>query len=557
MRQVHPDDLRGVRRLWLLVLTVGGQDLYIAEEGMSAPDLEGATVRYRAGLVAPDWTDAMELFGSGGAREVALTVHPDRADFNLPSRVHGDGVWLAGSRAVLRLWCEGTDVYPVWIDGEVHAPEYGAPSEPLDCTLREAPFEDRGLLPWLPSMRVTSSTWPSHAERVRNTWYPLPIGHAGGIFGTSSHAFATPALMVDTAEHRLLVAGTHVSLGTISILDVTTGTEQQDRALTNRTDGEGNAVATVDLDGVGAIRSASGYSTANEFHVSWWAPGANVDALQGPNGQAIRGAGDMLAWVLGFSTLRRDLSSIRALAPLLNRYPIDGAIVVQDPISPWSWIQEHLLPILPVSARVGPRGLTLIPWRSAAVPSDARAELVARCNHPNTEAWQIGNAERLSRVTETDLGAIANHIEVQYQHTPADGRYRERVLLSGDPQNVDNDARVSLHYGCRLSQARLARLDRGDRGVRPKELRTSVLWDDGAATAVAQDQARRYALPQVTVRYAIDDALGYLVPGDVVLLTDAELYWTDRIGILDEVQWSAVGHLEVTVRLLADPPREQ
>lgn len=521
------------RLLWLLDLRRGDRVVYrAAETDVDAPGLDGVTVPYVSGLTAPDYEDRLDLFSlSPAERRAAVSVLPETALWDPPREI-ADGLDPAALTGVLRLWVEDTErEFLVRIEGRLHDVVYGAAGEPVEFDVVEEPSEDTATYPGR-TTRIDGDTWPSRATRSDRQYGPTIIGAPGASWTGIGRKACTPAWVVDTAARRVLIAAHHVLATTIRLRDVTTGTSET-CAVTDGFDGLGNPVATAVYAGAGAIATASGYSVEDEFAASWEADsGDPVYGLARASDSPVRGAGDVVVWALRQTTLRVDWGRMEVARPRLNTYPLDTWIAFDEPESLWSWLAETVLPLLPVSTRVGPDGLYLHVWDFEA--RDPTTALTAQCVDPDTGEIVDGVWERASPVEYTPIEDAINDVTVRYGYAGVDGRFWSRTRLSGDAGEPGT-------LWTRLSHARYGR--------RRAEYEARAMWAPAGAEGLAAWRARAFALPWRRIRYrAMPEATGPAV-GASVTLTDAALYLDAVAAIVEAVVWSAGGVNEVSLLL--------
>ncbi|MFZ9483561.1 MAG: hypothetical protein ACO3AV_11750 [Ilumatobacteraceae bacterium] len=529
-----PTSLRGENLVWLCDIVIGGQTYHLADRPVTAPTGEDdANVEYRGGLeFSGDVDDRLDLFtADADERSVSLTLHlAGQADVRKLIR---EGADLLSATGRLMLYVEGgsaSDVV-VLVDGVADAPEYGAEEQPVTLTLREDRQDDAALIPPEPH-RYTSSTWAGTGDTgAYGERYPIVFGRPGGLFG---FAAGSPGLYVET--DTMLIAGHHVdSTTTISLMDGD-GVADGSLVVTNTTDDLGQPVATIStavLPNIGAI------TVGDPYFVRW-----GGDAMM-DGSRPVRGAGSVIRWLLRRSSMRWDSGRLAAAEPHIDRYLIDAYIgaAPEKRVSPWEWIADHLTPILPISWRIGPRGIYPVLWRFDATALDATAEIDV----------DGARASRTSAVAYSDRAKIRNDLVLSYS-PDKDGAYLRKVRVTGDYDAIDigtldlSTAHVSPY--CVASRLRY--------GPRPMDLSSDVIEDGGTAGAVLGWMVRRYALPTRTVSFELDQTrLADLTPGDVVTVLDAEIGMVSQVALVESVRYAARGAAEVTVRTVEDIVRDR
>jgi len=263
--------------------------------------------------------------------------------------------------------------------------------------------------------------------------------------------------------------------------------------------------------------------------------------MVGEDGQLVRGAGDVLSYMLNQTTMKVDRGRTAAAAAALNHLKIDCAIDTR--VKVWEWLQSELLPILPVSLANGPDGIYPVVWRYDATAAEAVADLDVDADP---------TIQRASRV-RVDSSKIKNRLRLNFCMNRRTGTAMQYRILDGDYNADDPSTRGS--YICAVSQARY-RTSR-DTGVREDELDTAIVWDVATADAILAIRARAYALAHRTVDYIIS-ANDYetLERGDIVMLTDSEIGVSGLVCLVREIQYDTSDTIAVSLLIIEDPARD-
>jgi len=263
--------------------------------------------------------------------------------------------------------------------------------------------------------------------------------------------------------------------------------------------------------------------------------------MVGEDGELVRGAGDVLTYLLRQTGLPVDAGRCAAAAGLLNGFKVDCAIDAR--VKVWEWLQSNLLPLLPVSVTTGASGLYPVVWRYDATASDAKFRLDADADP---------TIIRASRV-KVDSSKVANRFRLNFC---VNRRTNNALQWRGlDASYSSSNASVRGSYICGVSQARY-RTAR-DSGIRDDEMTTSIIWDVATADAILDVRARAYALARRTVDYVISgEEYDALEVGDIVTLTHAEIGADDTVCLVRELQVDASGLVGVSLLMLEDPARD-
>jgi len=305
-------------------------------------------------------------------------------------------------------------------------------------------------------------------------------------------------------------------------------------SVTHEQDSLGQTVATISISGSGVTDDADG-----EYWVRW----ADADGGGTParGGGTMRGAGDVLQWLMEQSDVEWDRGRLAAIIDTLNAFQIDTAILSSPDkrTDPWEFAQDHLLPILPISPRFkGANGLHFILWRYDATA----AETVASISADRGEAYRDGP------VSYSDYDDIINEIRIGYAWNNQKNKPTSVYVLTGDEKTVVTEgAGSNLHL--RRSWTRY--------GPRVMEANSEVVYSEATAAKVAGWWARAFALPSRLFVYRMSAAFGFLELGDAVLLTDSGIDLTERLCLVESITWEPGGlGLLMGLRSIEDPARD-
>jgi len=484
---------------------------------------DDGALQFRAGLDV-DLTDGSDLLSiDSEQRSVSFPElwMPDDVDV---AKLVEAGHDLAGARGELSLWAPGRtyeERIPV-LAGRAVAPTYGGRDEPVALTLEDRLYDDRSLL-IEPTARVTPTTWPGADPAMMGRAYPLVFGKPG-IYeeadGTAGTTTGSPALLVDVAAKRFLVAGHHTNATTVRIINTTKG-EARDETIELALDGLGREVTIIDGSGTG-LSVVEG----DEYWVRW----DDGEALVGEDdARPIRQAGDLLRYILRRSTLRVDLGAMASAVRYLNRYRLDG--YVDDPeVTAWDWCADNLLPLVPMAIVGGPRGLRPILYRYDARELDA------------IDAIEAGPQALRASPVGYSVEEPVQRVAVSYAPRGGEGDMLREVVLSGDPDELGADS----HRALRASALRYGEL-------RTLRVESDIVYDSATAQLIATTLASVHALPRREVVYELDPArYATLEAGAVVTLTDAELHLVDQVAVVQSIGWGATT-MSVTLLLAPRP----
>lgn len=584
---LYPSQLTGRRVHWLLTVEVGGVLMRMADDELDVVTDAGEVYHYSAGLDDIETTESISLFSdSSGQLSVPLEFLPPPGVSIAEMIARGDD--LSAGRGELARWVEGTtyEARRVVLVGGLTDPEYGDDGEAVATTLEER-LAYVETLTSSPAFATNALTWPgSSVASLSDEWldvpYPIVIGRPGKT-GESDYITGSPALWVD---HRFIVptspppstwggvvvlAGHHVSAERVYLNNDQYTTVDHRFKVFNLWDAQGHPVAVVpwyvsststgpafDFDGAATYADhyvadpdvAAGGLTLSlgagarldptfvssdqlSLYVIWDDEAAFGGGLV-RDGVTIRGAGDVLAYFLGLTTIAVDWGRLAAATPLLDAFKLDGCIT--ERVDVWTLLQDEILPLLPVSIVSGPLGIYPVVWRYNATAADAVLVIDA-----DTDA----SISRDGRVAY-DSQDRANRLSLEYQLSYRTGNY-QTTLTYGSEADAALDSAVTEHPLCTWSQGRTGR-------VVERSQASAWVYDDSTAYAILEWQAAAYALPTRTVSYQVPEVeFVHVERGMVAVLTDSSIYAAGAVCLVREVTTDGTGYLTLVLQLLDSP----
>ncbi len=419
----------------------------------------------------------------------------------------------------------------VLLFGPAREPAWGDDGEPIELVVSEELADDRGQLLDV-GAAVDGSTWPPDGtlavdERARGMLAPIVIGSPGRP-RSDDDAEDLPAVPVPvvrlnsaTADNSLsdatILIAAHRLADTSASIKIFNFSRYQPAAPqvyhntfapTVTSDADGREVSTVIATAPGSHPSSLIIEGGDEIYAAFEGTGALATGA----GRPITGAGDVIMWALGLSTLR--IAPVRpAVIERLNRYRIDGYI--NQPVGPVEWLRADILPLLPVSLTPGPRGWEVTLWRLDAGAADAEWAIDAE-----RDGWQ-----RTGPVRRTDAAGIRNRVSISFAPRADSGAYTRRLGLAPTAEPAGWPLqRYEAHPLARASALRYG--TRAD-----DDIQTAVVWDPATAGLILLDRLRLLAVTRIEVEYEAPAWGQALRLGDVVTLTDA------RVGLAAVPMW--------------------
>ena len=519
------DDLTSVE--FLLSVRFAGRDFYFSTVPRVLLDDAGEPIQFDGGLDV-SWTDALDFLNESPtllAVPLALFFPVDVA------ALVADGHDLWRGTGELSLWVEGRPygARVVLVAGSMVSPSYGGVGEPVKFSLEANGFQDTHLT-HTQNDRVKPTTWPNADPAAALAYYPLVFG-TPGFSGTGLSVPGSPALAVDldtlAGTVRFLVAGHPVEAQTVTLTNVTKDPPVSLLVSVSEDVDQKNKVVTVSP----VVPVGGFFDPGDEVWVTWDNGGGMLNDRQTA---ARTGAGEVMDFFLRLSSLSIDTGAWRTLSPELNQdYHLSG--YVNDAVKPWAWVSDNILPLLPVSVYATGGGLSVALWRRAAKKDDAVGTIEA-----------VGGVGRVGPVQYEDQ-SIANNIRLDYGLDAAQREYQRTAGVLGDPNPITDDTGI---FSTEYSRASFLRY-----GTQTAVLSTDIVTDTATAGAVLQWMHRARSMPYRVLHYTVPIRMGFLVRGDVILLTDAELFLSDYLCFVRDISWTN-GQPKISLVLVDDPPRE-
>jgi len=519
----NAEELRGRRTWWLLDITYAGTVYRLAEANLDITSTSLGELHYLP-CILNDITVGygFSLFADS-AEQQSVSVECFMGSTDVAAMMAA-GHDLAGSPCVLSKYIEGQDWDDrrVFVVGRMKNPVYGGAGEPVRFTLEDAFFDDYALIPDT-GARVTTAT--SNAGTVGpddlGITYPIVFGNPGKCSLLASGSCAgSQAVWRNklSGVQELIVAGhaTNLVIVRLSNDDLTDGApyvvyqtvDEVGRPISvimSKADFPAYPLAYAGLNGTGAPAALLAvYDPANSannvdvpVYVSWFIddPDNHTGGLV-VNDRLVRGAGDVIQYVLGYSKYRFDTRRIAGIADQLNTYAIDATIDAQ--VRPWDWVRSNLIPILPVSVTNGTNGVYFVPWATASG------------NPACTLDDSIDHGVEFALTMETDTQQICNDLTLEYALDVRTDTYQQTLRALPTSQTFATGTLVTRTEGAIVLTA--TQPDLQGVGI-------SVEVDGNAAPAITENTVERTVLIEIdTVIYITLQAVVDFINANATLI---------------------------------------
>lgn len=526
-RQQWAADLEPV---WLLSISFAGRAYRWSLYPVEPLDEDGSPVPHDGGLGGLNFSDRMELVASEpDLQSFPFELYFDGGVAELIEQGHD----LGAATGELSLWAHGTayEKRQVMLRGKVVNPEYGADDEPVRFSLEEQTYDDRSSLIDA-SAKLSADTWPDHHPDQEGRYYPIIIGTPGVVPG-GVNVKGSPALIVDwdtgvspERADKILIAGHRVRATQVTVYNASGTTISG--TVTHEDDGLGRAVATIDISG-----AATSFRESATFYILW--SHSSGGGLPKGASATLRGAGDVLEYILNRTTLDIDSGRVAAVASRLNGYPLSGYIT--EPASAWRYCVENLLPLLPVAIRTGPSGLYPVLFDWLATSGDA-VEHITR---------EPGTSREGLVMYDTQPSDVVNEVRFRYAYDAEASKHTVQTTLLGKKSFSGATDEVTSLIALTSLQRYSARV---------LELTSDLVYAKSTALYVAAWRVAKDGLLRRRVQYRTTRARAWLRAGDVVTLTDSELHLSNRVALVEEVRISSDDDLLLSLLLLEYPTRD-
>lgn len=516
--------------VWLLTIIFAGRAYRWSLYPVAPLDADGEPVPHDGGLDSLNFSDRMELVAS----EPDLQSIPFELYFaGGVAELIEQGHELGAATGELSLWAPGTtyEKRQVMLQGKVVNPEYGADDEPVRFSLEEQTYDDRSSL-IAASAKLSADTWANHHPDQEGRYYPIIIGTPGVVPG-GTNTRGSPALIVDwdtgvspERADKILIAGHRVRATQVTVYNASGTTISG--TVTHESDSLGRTVATIDISG-----AATSFRESATFYILW--SHSSGGGLRSGASNTLRGAGEVLEYILNRTTLTIDAGRVAAVASRLNAYSLSGYIT--EPANAWRYCVENLLPLLPITIRTGPSGLYPVLFDWLATSKDA-VEHITR---------EPGTAREGLVMYDTQPSDVVNEVRFRYaydaeksKHTVQTTHLGKKTFSSATDEVTSLTALTSLQrYGNRVL-----------------ELTSDLVYAKSTALYVTSWHIAKDGLLRRRVQYRTTRARAWLRAGDVVTLTDSELHLSSRVALVEEVRISSDDDLLLSLLLLEYPTRD-
>lgn len=416
----------------------------------------------------------------------------------------------------------------VLLKGIIQEPIIGDPEEPVSFaafTVEQKPY-DLDIPIITPASEINARKHPNADSTALGKFYPVIIGKAGQTRkGTAQEQlFATPAynhkrydLGSPPPDVYFVVAGHACTGSTVQITDNirTPITKTLEAAV----DTDGKRYSFIDLSGEvfnypGEPSAANNATSPSSYWVTWTDGGG----LSSPYRDGVlEGGADICRWALSKAGVDVDHGGWGNVSAVLNEYKFAGYIN-DSKMSISSFLEDHILPFLPIEIKSGPKGLRPILAQYIAIQ---HLQPVASVNLGNGDWQQVGPLE-----TRTDTSEIYNACRINYAYNSVKEGFFHTLYIGPEGKETE-DSKTNLYS---LSSANRY-------GVSQQTLDAYFIYDTQTAVRVAGDYIRRLSFPVRYISFSASIEYGYLQLGDIISVSSTDLFMVNQLTTIVSKTW--------------------
>ena len=226
----------------------------------------------------------------------------------------------------------------------------------------------------------------------------------------------------------------------------------------------------------------------------------------------LEGGGDVCMWALTTSNANIDYAAWYNLRQYLNQYKFAG-VIVDEQITGLAWLQEHILPYLPVEIILSKDGL-----------APKLNMLALGVDVPVIDVIEAGAVfYRLGAMTPmSEPSDIINEVTIRFAWDGARQSYISKAKVQANiPEYSSSFGFLGTPIAITASQ--YAVISQQIYGAKTATFELQYVYDRVTAFKIALDMIRFKSMPTYVSQYAASPEFGFLQLGDVIELTDLEI----------------------------------
>ena len=375
---------------------------------------------------------------------------------------------------------------------------------------------------------IGSSTLVDVPDAHRGKALPIVLGLAGTIIdqsGTTKRYGATPAYVIaaeTTGQNEcwMGIASHYISARQVRVFDQDGNWLSPNVEHFIRADGSVFAYINFDLKDsflTDRLRNINNDSSAQYF-ISYH-PNSGGGLLSRTDNNFIEGGGDICIQFLSLGNAQIDYEEWATLKPILNNYKFAGYINATD-ISPLEFLENEIIPYLPISVVYGPKGLK--PVLNFLYEG---SDLYIKYGITASSEFQQNSPIQ----TLTNSEDVINYYTLDYAYALDQNKFMATMRIVPDINTNFNSQQFSNSYSI-LSGQRY--------GIKKEEGETKYIHNENTAALVCRDIVRFKGGALRAIEYSASARYGYLEIGDIIRLTDFSLFDRPRIAQIIKKTWN-------------------
>lgn len=544
MRRIQPTDLIGTSPVWCLDLVFGGQTFRLSSEPVNVKNSAGAVLSYEGGLDVPEVRETLGRlrFQAPGLSATIRAVLPVSVAtirrrgydwLDATAELYLTAVATSDRRLTVPMSILAHEEMWLQVEGDVRSPRYALPGQPVgavEFTVQLAPWNTT-TASVLPDDTITEARWPSADADAIGKRYPLIIGHPGVYVdstGAQQSGAGSPAYVLGRTgpnADKLLLAG-HPRTGDPGV-DIINSVGTVYTTVADRSkDGEGNAVTTADITGSPATFNRGGA----EYFAAWTGAGGVTSDL---SAKTMTAAPEVAAYFLERAGLRIDGPAWLALAGQIPTFEIAGYI--NDDVTAWEYVQQHVLPVMPVAYRFTRQGLAPVVFDAALRTKQTAAHVRAT---DRRDAAGFGDWVAVSGLQmETEPEDVGKAYSVSMAQDVRTSEPVRVITWVGDGTGMVGRGSGSRRRG-KLSGSMYLDQAATRGAVATESVTLGQVWDVATANAHAAWRSRLSSMPTEAADYDAPWHWGWLQVGDSVTIDDELKGMKNQIAVINGKVWA-------------------
>ena len=373
---------------------------------------------------------------------------------------------------------------------------------------------------------VGSSTIIDVPDAHKGKALPIVLGTGGQItdeFGTSIAYGVSPAYVIaveSTGQNEVWmgIASHYVEANQVRIFDKEGRFLDPDVDHFIRADGTVFAYVNFDLKSsslTDRLTNINDDESAEYFAGYFENSGGGL--LSRSSNEAIEGGGDICVQFLQLGAADIDFEEWELLRPVLNNYKFAGYINSNE-VSPLEFLENEIIPFLPISVIYGPKGLKPV----LNLLYEGSELYVKHVLTAGSEWYQNSPIQTL-----TNSENIINYFTLNYAYSLPQNKFVASMRITPD---------INLNYNSNFTTS-YSVLSAQKYGVKKDEADTKFVHNENTAALICRDKVRFEGVALRSIEYIASPRYGYIEVGDIILLSDTNLFSRSKKVQVIRKQW--------------------